>query len=446
MKVPEIIAAIATAPGRAGVGMVRLSGRGLGTVMRGLIGRDLTPRRATLVNFLDDAGEVLDRGIALYFPAPHSYTGEDVLELQGHGSPVVLGELLRCCTMLGARIAEPGEFTKRAFLNGKLDLAQAEAVADLIDASTARAARAAFQSLQGEFSERIGELEVQLNELRVLVEAGLDFPEEDLEDLAHEQITTRLCQVSHCVSNVLAGTRKGALLREGFRVIIAGQPNVGKSSLLNRLAREELALVTAVPGTTRDAIRVSVEMAGVPVHFIDTAGLRASQDPVERLGIERAWSLLTGADAVVLIMDATRGESEMDREILARLPGGVPIVKAMNKIDLIGRTPALECDEAGKTVWLSARSGAGLDLLQEGLLGLVRWGDEGQGLYMARARHIDALERVLVNLQRAGKVATQPELFAEDLRQAQDALGEITGKRTSDDLLGDIFSRFCIGK
>lgn len=442
----DTIAAIATAPGRSGIGVVRVSGRSLADLVCGLIGKPLPPRRAVLANFLDARGEVLDQGIALYFPGPRSYTGEDVLELQGHGGPVVLQLVLRRCLELGARIAEPGEFTRRAFLNDKLDLAQAESVADLIDAATSEAARSAMRSLQGAFSERIEELGRRLIELRTLVEATLDFPDEEIEFLERADAQGRLESVREQLAQVLAASEQGSLLREGLYVVLAGQPNVGKSSLLNALAGEELAIVTEIPGTTRDAIRQSINVEGIPVHVIDTAGLRESHDPVEKLGIARTWAAIEKADMVLLVVDATRGEDAADRAILAQLPARLACIRVMNKIDLLGRHEGIEREGSRTTVWLSAKTGRGIELLRKALLERVGWTGSGEGLFLARERHIQALQRAQEHLRRADQHSGQLEFFAEELRLAHEALGSITGAFTTEDLLGEIFSRFCIGK
>lgn len=448
MAVNDIIAAIATAPGRGGIGVVRLSGPqpGLDAIIGQIIGRLLPPRYASLVDFRDHDGAAIDRGLALYFPAPHSYTGESMLELQGHGGPVVQRLLLKRCLALGARIAEPGEFTKRAFLNDKLDLAQAESVADLIDATTAEAARCALRSLHGEFSERIHGLTRALIDLRALVEATLDFPDEEIDFLKPADAEGLLHAIQQRLDEVLDASRQGSLLREGIHIVLAGQPNVGKSSLLNRLAGEELAIVTDIPGTTRDAIRQTIDIGGVPAHIIDTAGLRASDDPVEKLGIARAWAAIEKADLVLLLMDATRGETAEDAGILGRVPPQLPSVHVMNKIDLLGHAPAAETVEGKTVIWLSAKTGAGIDLLREALLKAVGWHSTGEGIYLARERHLQALDLARECLQRAAERVKQPELFAEELRLAQEALSSITGEFTADDLLGEIFSRFCIGK
>lgn len=446
MSQNDTIAAIATAPGRAGIGIVRISGSSLTDMSARLVNRRLPPRRAMLADFLDTQGEVIDRGIVLYFPAPHSYTGEDVLELQGHGGPVVLQMLLRRCLELGARLAEPGEFTKRAYLNDKLDLAQAESVADLIDATTAQAARSALRSLQGAFSERIEELTRALIELRTVVEATLDFPDEEIEFLRRADAEGRLAALRDQLAHVQQASQQGSLLREGMHVVLAGQPNVGKSSLLNRMAGEELAIVTEIPGTTRDAIRQSIDVNGVPAHIIDTAGLRDSSDTVEKLGIARTWAAIGKADLVLLVIDCTAGESASDNAILARLPRSLPCIRVMNKIDLIGRTAALQRTDGATVVWLSAKTGEGIELLRQALLDTVGWRGGGEGLFMARERHLQALAAAQAHLERATQLARQLELFAEELRLSQEALGAITGEYTADDLLGEIFSRFCIGK
>ena len=446
MSSRHTIAAIATAPGRAGIGIVRISGTGLAPLISGLLESKPSPRRATLSDFLDAQGRLIDRGVVLYFPAPHSYTGEDVVELHGHGGPVVLQLLLRRCLELGARLAEPGEFTRRAYLNDKLDLAQAESVADLIDASTAEAARCAARSLQGAFSERIAVLTRALIELRTLVEATLDFPEEDVELLKRADAEGRLAKVRADLETVLAASRQGSLLREGMRVVLAGQPNVGKSSLLNRLAGEELAIVTEIPGTTRDAIRQSIDVHGVPAHIIDTAGLRDSTDPVEQQGIARTWAAIQGADLMLLVIDATRGATREDRQIQSQLPGELACIEVMNKIDLTRHAPGLERKGSAITVWLSARTGDGIELLREALLDTMGWHGAGEGLFMARERHLQALTTAQAHLGQAAQQTRQLELYAEELRLAQEALGAITGEYTPDDLLGEIFSRFCIGK
>jgi tRNA modification GTPase len=447
MTESDTIAAISTASGRGGIGVVRVSGPRLEALMAGILGKSVAARRAMLLDFVDARKTAIDRGIALYFPAPHSYTGEDVLELHGHGGPVVMQLLLKRCLELGARPAQPGEFTRRAFLNDKIDLAQAESVADLIDAATAAGARSAMRSLQGAFSLRIQELIRELVELRTLVEGSLDFPEEDVGFIKLSDGAGRLARLQAKLKEVLAASQQGSLLREGVRVVLAGQPNVGKSSLLNRLAGEEIAIVTDVPGTTRDVIRQSVSIEGVPLHIIDTAGLRSSPDPVEQIGIARAWEAIEHADLAVLLVDATQGEAVADREILARFPASLPRLIVVNKIDLLGRAPKLERGDGGATVWLSAKTGAGVELLRGALMESVGWqSGAAEGVFMARTRHIHALQLAKTHLEQAYLETERLELFAEELRLVQQALGTITGEFTSDDLLGEIFSRFCIGK
>lgn len=438
---PPAIAAIATAPGRGGIGVVRVSGNDVSSFARALLGDVPAPRHATFARFLGAEGATLDEGIALYFPAPHSFTGEDVLELQGHGGPVVLGMLLARCLALGARLAEPGEFTRRAYLNGKLDLAQAEAVADLIDAASAEAARSAVRSLTGAFSLRIGELVDALTRLRMLVEATLDFPEEEIDFLRDADAFGRLDAIDAALAAVRAQARQGALMREGVTVVLVGQPNVGKSSLLNQLAGFEAAIVTEIAGTTRDTVREAIQIRGVPLHIVDTAGLRETDDPVERLGIARTWAAIERADVALLLVDAAHGLGADEAAILARL-SSVARITVHNKIDVTREVPRAEGDE----IWLSAKTGAGVDLLRERLLEAAGWQAAGEGAFMARARHLAALDRARGHLAAAREIAGQLELFAEELRLAQDALAEITGEFTADDLLGEIFSSFCIGK
>jgi len=443
----EVIAAIATPPGRGGIGVVRVSGPRLVTMLRALVKTNVAPRRATRADFLSADGGVIDQGLVLYFPAPHSYTGEDVIELQGHGGPVVLRLLLKRCLELGARVAEPGEFTKRAFLNDKLDLAQAESVADLIDASTAEAARCAARSLQGEFSRRIDAMAQALIELRMLVEATLDFPEEDVEFLEQAKARARLEHLRSQLTQILAASRQGSLLREGIHVVLAGQPNVGKSSLMNCLVGSELAIVTDIPGTTRDAIRGTINVHGVPVHAIDTAGLREPRDLIEKIGISKTWDAIAKADLVLWVGDATRPETMIaDPALAARLPAGVPQLKVVNKIDLAGIQPQQLALPEGAEVAVSAKTGAGIDLLQSAMLEAVGWGGSNEGLFMARERHLHALQTAAQHLDLAVSHGNALELFAEELKLAQSALTSITGEFSADDLLGKIFSHFCIGK
>ena len=441
MASADTIAAIATAPGRGGVGVVRVSGSGVRELMQGMLGKSVEPRTASLCGFLDREGRPMDSGIALYFQGPHSYTGEDVLELQGHGGQVILGMLLERCLELGARLAEPGEFTQRAFLNDKIDLAQAESVADLIDASTRSAARCAMRSLQGEFSKKIRELVDALIELRMLVEATLDFPEEEIDFLEERDAAGKLRAIRSRLDRVLDAARQGSLMRSGIHVVLAGQPNVGKSSLLNRLSGDEVAIVTDIPGTTRDAIRQSLEIQGIPVHVVDTAGLRESEDPVEKMGMAKAREAMEKSDLILYLADSTRGLDIEDSNILQGLPE-LPVVIAYNKIDLSGEPPGIRKDGS---VCISAKSGEGMTFLAKRLLECFSLHEIGENQFIARARHVSALREAAECLARAD-AAAQPEMLAEDLRQAQTALSRITGEFTPDDLLGEIFSRFCIGK
>lgn len=454
------IAAIATAPGRGAVGIVRVSGRSVQPVIDAVCARALKPREATYLPLRAADGSAIDHGLAIHFPAPHSYTGEDVLELQAHGGPVVLQLLLARCLEAGAsiglRVAEPGEFTQRAFLNDKMDLAQAEAVADLIDASTEAAARSASRSLSGEFSREIHALLDALVNLRMLVEATLDFPEEEIDFLQKADAQGQLERLRAGLQRVLQRARQGALLREGITVVIAGQPNAGKSSLLNALAGAELAIVTPIPGTTRDVVAHSIQIEGVPLHVVDTAGLRDSEDQVERIGIERAWQQIEGADAVLFLHDLTRAASpdyaRADAAIAAaladRLGHQVPVLDVWNKADA---APQDAAQHAGAMeLALSARTGSGLEALRRRLLALAGWQASPEGVFIARERHVQALQRVDEHLGRGTVLLAQQaqalDLLAEELRLAQNALGEITGAFSADDLLGVIFSRFCIGK
>jgi len=442
---PDFIAAIATAAGRGGIGVVRVSGKNLAPLVNAVLGKSLPPRCATYASFLDAQGQVLDQGIALFFPAPHSYTGEDVLELQGHGGSAVLQLVLQRCLESGSRLAQPGEFTQRAFLNGKLDLAQAESVADLIDATTSQAARSAMRSLQGEFSQAIQRMVEGLIQLRMLVEAMLDFPEEEIDATDVAQCGLRLARLCGELETVLKLAQQGSLLREGAHIVLAGQPNVGKSSLLNRLSGEEVALVSEIPGTTRDVIRQAIQIGGVPLHIIDTAGLRESQDAIEQMGIARTRSTLQKADAILILMDARNGMSADDRKILDELPQNIPRLLIFNKIDLLDQTARVEDNSGEYHIYLSVKTNSGMDLLREKLLTLIGWHQES-GVFMARERHVRALLSARDYLQHAVEEVSRPEMFAEDLRLAQAQLSGITGEFTADDLLGEIFSRFCIGK
>jgi tRNA modification GTPase len=455
----DTIAAIATPPGRGGIGVIRVSGSAVPAVIAGLIGRDLAPRVATFADFRDAAGQTLDRGLALHFPAPRSYTGEHVVELHGHGGPAVLRLVLGRCLELGARLAAPGEFTKRAFLNGKLDLAQAEGVADLIDAATSAAARAAARSLTGAFSREIHALVEALTELRAFTEATLDFPDEDLDFLRAADARGKLDALRDDLARIIARARQGALLRDGLVVVLVGAPNVGKSSLLNQLAGDEVAIVTPIAGTTRDTVRSDIEVAGIPLSVVDTAGLRPTDDPIEALGIERTWAAVARADVALVLLDAKEGETPPapdDAAILAQLPPALPRIVIHNKIDLVGmaarserRDDALDASPRAQ-VWLSAKTGEGVALLREEVLALAGARADMEGTFLARERHLRALDEAERRLGAAARqlAAEAPalELFAEELRAAQLALGAITGEFTADDLLGAIFSRFCIGK
>lgn len=442
----DTIAAVATAPGRGGIGVVRVSGKNLASVAQALLGKNPRPRFATLSNFLDSDGSTIDQGIALYFPAPHSFTGEDVLELQGHGGNAVMQRLLKRCLESGARLAEPGEFTKRAFLNDKLDLAQAESVADLIDAASEEAAKSAMRSLQGEFSQAIHVIVASLIDLRMLVEACIDFPDEDIDFLEAADAMGKLGRIKEKFHRLLASAKQGSLLREGVHVVLVGQPNVGKSSLLNQLAGDEIAIVTPVAGTTRDTVREEIEIQGVPFHIIDTAGLRDTVCEVEQIGISRTWAAVERASLALLLLDAREGVTETDQNILNKLPVNLPVVKVFNKIDLLPRSADLERRNGETKVYVSAKNGEGMDLLRQCLLALAGWEQTGEGAFMARERHLLALSKARESLGRAEENWRQLEFFAEELKQAQNALGSITGEFSADDLLGEIFSRFCIGK
>jgi tRNA modification GTPase len=469
-RINDPIVAIATAPGRGAVGIVRVSGRGLRRLIAALCGRALAPRHATLVAFLSADGRPIDEGLALHFPAPASYTGEDVLELQAHGGNVVLQLLLARCLeaaaqsaddgeprLSGLRLAEPGEFTTRAFLNGKLDLAQAEAVADLIDAGTEAAARSAARSLQGEFSREVHALSAAIVELRTLVEATLDFPDEEIDFLQRADAIGRLARIHARLQAALAGARRGALLREGIHVVLAGQPNVGKSSLLNALAGAELAIVTPIAGTTRDRIAQTIQIEGVPIHVVDTAGLRASadvRDQIERIGIERSWEAIARADVVLLLHDLTRLHEPAARAAQAAIEAqlaqhtAAPRLQVFNKCDAAPAPPDVAA--ARDAIVVSALAGAGLEGLRQALLQQAGWQATPEGGFIARTRHVEALRRAAAHLDAAAQHARHGdralELLAEELRLAHEALGAITGAFTSDDLLGEIFGRFCIGK
>ncbi|WP_276807870.1 tRNA uridine-5-carboxymethylaminomethyl(34) synthesis GTPase MnmE [Castellaniella defragrans] len=485
------IIAIATAPGRGGIGVLRLSGPDLAAYARHLFGRGLRPRHAHYLPFKDRHGETMDEGLALFFPGPHSYTGEDVLELQGHGGPAVLRRVLEDCLARGAdiglRLAQPGEFTQRAFLNDRLDLAQAEAVADLIEASSAAAARSAMASLSGAFSAEIDALSERIVQLRMLVEATLDFPEEEIDFLEKYQAAERLSGVTAALDGVLRTARQGLVLREGLHVVLAGQPNVGKSSLLNALAGEDVAIVTPIAGTTRDRVVQQIHIDGIPLHIVDTAGLRETEDTVERIGIERSWAEIARAQVILHLQDARHPDDPLDAEIVRRLPAGVPVLRVWNKADLLARETGLVGEaehgvvpaggnavpgESGRhagrekgsspssdvvavergdaPLLISAHTGAGLDALRARLLAIAGWTPGMESPWLARERHVRALEAAREHLQAAAVHAAHSDqvldLFAEELRLAHEALCGITGEFTSDDLLGEIFSRFCIGK
>lgn len=448
----EIIAAIATPPGHGGIGIVRISGNNLHQIANTILGKLPKPRFAHLCQFLDSNGEVIDQGIALYFPAPNSYTGENVLELQGHGGPAILNLLLNQCLAAGARLAQPGEFTLRAYLNNKMDLVQAESVSDIIEASSTEAARSAMRSLQGQFSSTIDELVRSLTTLRMLIEATLDFPEEEIDHLQTLQIQEMLNNVQEQLEQVFDSAQQGRLLQEGIKIVLVGQPNVGKSSLLNQLAEHEAAIVTEIPGTTRDTIQQSIKIEGVPLHIIDTAGLRETKDIVEQKGIERTHAAIKDADIIIKIIDSSQPSANNSKEnnISASL-GNKPVITIYNKIDLCSEVPKIEKRNIDPVVYLSAKTGAGIPQLRKKLLETAGWqfNNAGEGLFTARQRHLDALAQAkqhLINAQTHTQNDYQLDLLAEELRLAQSALSSITGRFTADDLLGEIFSHFCIGK
>ena len=447
----DVIAAIATPAGRGGIGIVRVSGADLVRIIDGVIGHALEPRMATSAAFRGAQGDTLDQGIALFFPSPASYTGENVLELQGHGAPAVLALVLKRCLDLGARLAEPGEFTKRAFLNDKIDLAQAEAVADLISVTTAAGARAATRSLMGEFSREVDALLDRLVELRVFIEATLDFPEEDVDFIHAADVAGKILRLQQTLDGLLARSRQGRLLLEGLEIVLIGQPNVGKSSLLNQLVGEDRAIVTPVAGTTRDAIRTSVEIGGIPLHVIDTAGLRETSDAVEQVGIARAWAEIERADLALVITDARAPQHAGDTAIVSRLRPSLPRLVVRNKIDLAGLEARRSTIDRVAEIWLSAKTGSGIELLRHAILEIAGAEESTHDAFLGRERHLRALGAARDHLSLAAThlfptSAPALELCAEELRQAHDALGEITGAHTADDLLGAIFGRFCIGK
>ncbi len=440
MKKPDLIVAPATARGRGAIGILRLTGAGLEPLIQRLLRRSLQPRFATLCAFLDGGGEAIDEGLAIYFPGPRSYTGESMLELQGHGGLVVQNLILRRCVELGARLAEPGEFTKRAFLNERLDLAQSEAVADLIDAHSDLAARSAIRSLQGEFSKEVSELFERLVDLRALVEASMDFPEEGLELVPQARLESGLTEVMQTLDRIAAAAKRGSRLREGAKLVLMGRPNVGKSSLLNRLAENEIAIVSNIPGTTRDVLRESIVVEGLPFEIVDTAGLRESSDVLEQMGMERTHRAAKQADIVLYVMEGPGSED------VNPVPIGVPVLRVINKIDLLGEQPRVIDTEAGTAVYLSAKTGAGLDLLRRALVKCVGWTNVEEGTFLARERHLTALRESQECLKHAGDLLQSRELFAEELRRAQVSLSKILGEYSSDELLGEIFGRYCIGK
>ena len=445
-KGADTICAIATAAGTGGLGIVRVSGPDVPRISRELTGSLPEPRYATLCDFKDSRGGVIDTGIALYFPAPGSFTGEHVLELQGHGGSFILQQVLQRVLELGVRMARPGEFSERAFLNDKLDLVQAEAIADLIESGSDAAARAALRSLQGVFSSRIHELQEELTSIRVFVEAAIDFPDEEIDFLAESDILDRVAKTLAHLDSLLAEARQGRLLRDGIVLAITGRPNAGKSSLLNALSGQESAIVTDIPGTTRDVLREQVDLDGIPVHVADTAGIRETSDVIEAEGVRRARQALESADIVLIVMDSTVCSAE-DESLVSEIPEGVTSIPVFNKVDLVSARPETELNE--NTVWLSAKTGQGMDELRNRIREAVGAADQLEGSFSARQRHVDALKRTATHLKE-GAAAMENlqagELLAEELRLAQQALGEITGELLPDDLLGEIFSSFCIGK
>lgn len=441
------IAAVATPPGRGGVGIVRVSGsqKAISNIAQAIIGHLPPPRKATYQPFLDANQHVLDDGIALYFPAPHSFTGEDVLELQGHGGRVVLDMIMKRCLELGAEMAKPGEFSERAFLNDKLDLAQAEAISDLIDSSSEQAARSAIRSLQGEFSAKVNNLLEAMIHLRMYVEAALDFPDEEIDFLADKSVFNKLLTIQQELKALTQTAKQGSLLRDGMHLVIAGRPNAGKSSLLNALAGQSTAIVTEIAGTTRDVLRESINLDGMPLHIVDTAGLRESNDPVEKIGIQRAWEEIEKADLIILLIDSTTGFAEEEQAILDQLPKDAPMLQVFNKIDQSTERQNSDTD----SLYISAKYGEGIEELKQALKQRMGYQSEAESTFIARRRHLHALDETKEAVDRAEiqlKEFNAGELMAEELRIAQEALGRITGAFTADDLLGEIFSSFCIGK
>ncbi|HIO93634.1 MAG TPA: tRNA uridine-5-carboxymethylaminomethyl(34) synthesis GTPase MnmE [Leucothrix mucor] len=441
----DTIVAVATPAGRGGVGIIRVSGDLSAQIAMTILGHLPSPRKAVYTEFKSENDDILDSGIAIYFPSPRSFTGENVIEFQGHGGPVVLDMVLKRCLSLGARLARPGEFSERAFLNDKLDLTQAEAISDLIDSSSEQAARSALRSLQGHFSSAIDDLLNKLIELRVYVEAALDFPEEEIDFLAGDAVTNRLDEIKQQLQQIFNKAKQGSLLREGMQLVIVGQPNAGKSSLLNALSGNDSAIVTEIAGTTRDVLRETINLDGMPLHIIDTAGLRDSDDPVEKIGIARAWQEVEKADLILLLIDDTDDNLEGNTKILQRLPTALPILQVHNKIDLSKR----ELGERDGKIYISAKQQIGIDLLKKLLKHYMGYQSEQEDSFIARRRHLQALEetqQAVDNAEYQLKECNAGELMAEELRLAQDSLGQITGRYTSDDLLGEIFSNFCIGK
>jgi tRNA modification GTPase len=449
MASSDTIAAIATPPGRGGIGVIRISGTDLKGFGKTLLGELPIPRQAMFKSFLDTEGRAIDQGIALFFPAPYSYTGEDVLELQGHGGPAIQNLLLNQCLISGARLAQPGEFTLRAYLNNKIDLIQAESVADLIEANTHEAARCAANSLRGNFSNKIEELVNMLTELRMFIEATINFPEDNIDDLPLSPIDEKLQQIDARFKQIFQTAQQGKILKEGIRIVLAGEPNVGKSSLLNQLAEDDVAIVTEIPGTTRDIIERTITIEGITIHIIDTAGLRETSDIVEQKGIERTHAAIKNAHMIIWIMDISRRLPPIDVETMHSISADIPRITVYNKIDLIDEPARIEQHNNSTTIDISAKTGVGIDLLRKEILTIAGWQHSTEGLFSARQRHLEALTTAQAHLNSARTFTThesQLELLAEELRLSQLALSSITGEFTADDLLGEIFSHFCIGK